>query len=106
MAAEVAQREIARVYDASLRPTRGGLERATREVGDAARSLEKMVGRARTRHEQRAWMLRTATFAAAAGLLAFPLLAFLLARALPFGDLPDSLAASALGGTAGRPVWG
>ena len=34
---------------------------------------------------------------AVVGLALFPLLGFPLARALPFGSLPDSLAASALG---------
>ena len=95
--AEVARREIARVYDGSLRPVRADLERATREVADAAQSLGVTVGQARSRREQRAWTSRIAAVAAAAGLAAFPLLAFPLARALPIGDLPDRLATSALG---------
>jgi len=93
----VARREIARVYDASLRPARGDLERATREVADAAHALQVALGRVRTREEQRAWIIRTAAIGAAVGLLAFPLLVFPLARFLPFGNLPDSLAVSALG---------
>ena len=97
MPAEVARREIARVYDASLRPACGDLDRATREVEDAARSLAATVGQARSRREQRAWVLRTAVLAAMAGFVAFPLLAFPLARALPMGDVPDRLAAAALG---------
>ena len=95
--AEVARREIARVYDASLRPARGNLERATREVLDAAHALHGAVGDTHRREEQRAWMIRTAAIGAAVGLLAFPLLVFPLARFLPFGNLPDSLAASVLG---------
>ncbi len=95
--AEVARREIARVYDASLRPARGDLERATREVADAAHALQVALGRVRTREEQRAWIIRTAAIGAAVGLLAFPLLVFPIARLLPFGSLPDGLAASALG---------
>jgi len=97
VSAEVARREIARVYDASLRPARGNLERATREVLDAAHALHGAAGHTRTREEQRAWMIRTAAIGAAVGLLAFPLLVFPLARLLPFGSLPDGLAASALG---------
>jgi hypothetical protein len=97
VSAEVARLEIARVYDASLRPARGDLERATREVLDAAHALHGARGRTRTHEEQRAWIIRTAAIGAAVGLLAFPLLVFPLARFLPFGNLPDSLAASALG---------
>jgi len=96
VSAEVARREIARVYDASLRPARGDLERATREVLDAAHALHGATNHARTREEQRAWIIRTAAIGAAVGLLAFPL-AFPIARVLPFGNLPDGLAASALG---------
>ena len=55
-----------------------------------------MFGRVRTREEQRAWIIRTAAIGAAVGLLAFPLLVFPIARLLPFGSLPDGLAASAL----------
>ncbi len=95
--AEVARREIARVYDASLRPARGDLERATREVLDAAHALHGATGHTRTGEEQRGWIIRTAAIGAAVGLLAFPLLVFPLARFLTFGDLPDGLAASALG---------
>ena len=95
--AEVARREIARVYDASLRPARGDLERATREVLDVAHALHGATGHTRTREEQRAWMIRTAAIGAAVGLLAFPLLVFPIARFLPFGNLPDGLAASTLG---------
>jgi hypothetical protein len=51
----------------------------------------------RTREEQRAWIIRTAAIGAAAGLLAFPLLVFPIARMVSFGNLPDGLAASALG---------
>jgi hypothetical protein len=95
--AEVARREIARVYDASLRPARGDLERATREVLDAAHALHGAAGHTRTREEQRGWIIRAAAIGAAVGLLAFPPLVFPIARLLPFGNLPDSLAASALG---------
>ena len=96
--AEVARREIARVYDASMRPVRGDLERAAREMQDAARRLEGTVGGARSRHEQQAWLVRIAILAGLAGFLSFPLLAFPLARMLPFGgELPDRLAVAALG---------
>jgi len=97
VSAELARREIARVYDASLRPARGDLERATREVADAAHALHGAAGHTRTREEQRAWIIRTAAIGAAAGLVIFPLFVFPLARFLPLGNLPDSLAASALG---------
>jgi len=69
--AEVARREIARVYDASLRPARGDLERAAREVQDAAHVLQGTIGRARDRREQRARILRTAAIAAAVGMATF-----------------------------------
>ncbi len=97
VSAEVARREIARVYDASLRPARGDLERATREVLDAAHALHGATGHTRMREEQRVWIIRTAAIGAAVGLLAFPLLVFPIARMAPFGNLPDGLAVSALG---------
>ncbi len=56
-----------------------------------------MTGQSRGVQEQRAWIISTAAIGAAVGLLAFPLLVFPLARFLPFGNLPDGLAASALG---------
>ena len=93
----MARREITRVYDTSLQPARGDLERATREVGDAAQSLAATVGQGRSRREQRAWVLRVGVLAAMAGFVVFPLLAFPFARALPMGDVPDRLAALALG---------
>ena len=95
--AEMVRREIARVYDASLRPVRGDLERAAREMQDAARRLEGTIGRARSRREQRAWLVRVAIIAGLAGFVIFPLLAFPLAPMLPFGELPDRLAVAALG---------
>ncbi len=63
---------------------------------DAAHALHGARGRTRTQEEQRAWIIRTAAIGAAVGLLAFPLLVFPIARLLPFGNLPDSLAALAL----------
>ena len=96
VSAEVARREIARVYDASLRPARGDLERATREVARGA-CPPRSDRPCPTREEQRAWIIRAATIGAAVGLLAFPLLVFPLARMVPFGNLPDELSASALG---------
>ncbi len=97
VSAEVARREIARVYDASLRPARGDLERATREVLDAAHALHGAIGHTHTREKQRAWIIRIAAIGVAVGLLAFPLLVFPIARMVPFGNLPDDLSASALG---------
>jgi hypothetical protein len=97
VSAEVARREIARVYDASLRPARGDLERATREVLDAAHALHGAAGHNRIREEQRAWIIRTAAIGAAVGLLAVPLLVFPIARMVPLGNLADGLAAFALG---------
>jgi hypothetical protein len=66
-------------------------------VLDAAHALHGTLRHARTREEQRAWIISIAAIGAAVGLLAFPLLVFPLARFLPFGNLPDGLAASALG---------
>jgi len=96
VSAEVARREIARVYDASLRPARGDLERATREVLDAAHALHGATGHTRTHEEQRVWIIRTAAIGAVVGLLAVPLLVFPIARTVPLGNLADGLAALAL----------
>jgi len=96
VSAEVARREIARVYDASLRPARGDLERATREVLDAAHALHGAASHTRTQDEQRVWIIRTAAIGAVVGLLAVPLLVFPIARTVPLGNLADGLAALAL----------
>ena len=56
-----------------------------------------MLGHARTREAQNWRLLEVAALGVAAGLILFPLLCFPLARILPFGSLPDRLAAAALG---------
>ena len=56
-----------------------------------------MLGSARTREAQNWRLLQAAAIGVVAGLILFPLLGFPLARNLPFGHLPDTLATAALG---------
>ena len=63
----------------------------------AAREVEAVLKSARTREHQNKRLVQAAVIGLGAGLVLFPLIGFPLARGLPFGSLPDSLAASALG---------
>ena len=74
LATEIARREIARVYDESLRPARLDLERSTREVLDAVNVVNGAVAKVRTGRGQRAWILRSSAIGLVVGLVAFPLL--------------------------------
>lgn len=98
LATEVARREIARVYDESLRPARLELERSTREVLDAVHVVDATVARVRTGREQRIRLVRVGAIGLAAGLIAFPLLVHPVARLLPASwGVPETVATSALG---------
>lgn len=102
LAPEIARREIARVYDESLRPARLDLERSTREVLDAVHIVNTAAAKVRTGREQRAWLVRASGIGLAAGLIAFPLLIHPIARLLPAAwGIPERIATSALG----RPGW-
>ena len=98
LATEIARREIARVYDESLRPARLDLERSTREVLDAVHVVNGAVAKVRTGRAQRVWVLRSGAIGLAAGLVAFPLLIHPVARLLPARwGIPERMATSALG---------
>lgn len=98
LAPEIARREIARVYDESLRPARLELERSTREVLDAVHVVNNAVAKVRTGREQRAWFMRAGAIGLAAGLVAFPLLVHPIARLLPVNwRIPEMIATSTLG---------
>lgn len=92
---EAYAREMGRARDTVLRPFRDGLESARREVIEAAVSLRDAVGAVREKEEQGRRLLWTAMGGAAAGLVAFPLLVFPIARWLP--GMSERLALSALG---------
>lgn len=72
-------------------------ESTAQAIQGTARVLEGMLGSARTRRAQNRRLVQAAAVGIAAGLVCVPLLGFPLARGLPFGSLPDTLAASALG---------
>lgn len=98
LATEIARREIARIYDESLRPARLDLERSTREVLDAVHLVNGAVAKVRTGRAQRVWVLRSSAIGLAAGLVAFPLLLHPVARLLPASwGIPERMATSALG---------
>ena len=58
---------------------------------------QAMLGSARTREAQNWRLLEAAVLGVVAGLILFPPLGFPIARNLPFGSLPDTLATAALG---------
>lgn len=98
LATEIARREIARVYDESLRPARLDLERSTREVLDAVHVVNGAMAKVRTSRAQRAGVLRSGAIGLVAGLVAFPLLLHPVARLLPaHWGIPERMATSALG---------
>ena len=65
-----------------------------------------MLGSARTREAQNWRLLQAAAIGVVAGLILFPLLGFPLARHLPIGHLPDTLATAALGEDGWSAAWG
>lgn len=90
----------ARVSHAIEQAGRGVLrdaEHTAQAIRGAAREVEAVLNSARTRAHQNRRLLQAAVIGLGAGLVLFPLIGFPLARGLPFGSLPDSLAASALG---------
>src|SRR3954470_11437527 len=66
-------------------------------ISGVSRDVQAMLGSARTREAQNWRLLEASTIGVVAGLILFPLLGFPLARNLPFGSLPDTLAAWAIG---------
>ena len=72
-------------------------EHTAQAVRGSARDLQAMLGSARSRQAQNGRLAQAAAIGAVLGLVLFLLVGFPLARALPFGSLPDTLAASALG---------
>ena len=94
----IARREIARVYDESLRPGRLDLERSTREVLDAVNVVNGAVAKVRTGRGQRAWILRSSAIGLVVGLVALPAAAPSGRRLLPaHWNIPERMATSALG---------
>lgn len=90
----------ARTAQAIEQAGRGALrdaESTAQAIRGTARDLESVLGSARSRQAQNRRLAQAVAIGVAAGLVLFPLAGFPLARALPFGSLPDSLAASALG---------
>lgn len=92
---EAYEREMGRTRESVLRPFRDGLESARREVIEAAVSLRDAVGVVREQRDQGRRLFWTAMGGVTAGLVAFPLVLFPLARWLPGAS--DALALAALG---------
>jgi hypothetical protein len=72
-------------------------EGAARAISWANQEAQAMIGSARTREAQNRRLLQAVAIGIAAGLILFPLLGFPIARNLPFGSLPDTLATAVLG---------
>jgi hypothetical protein len=92
------RRDLASAREAALRPAQDALQHASRELAMAAQRLDAANGLLRRERERGALLRRVAGIAALIGFMAFPLVAFPLARALPDGwRLPERLAAMAIG---------
>lgn len=92
--------QAARTAHAIEEAVRGPLreaERVARTVQGSAQAIEGALGSARVRQAQNGRLAQAGAVGAVLGLVLFPLVLFPLARALPLGSLPDTLAASALG---------
>ena len=87
----------ARVIEQSTRGSVRDAENLAQAIRSSAREIEAVLGSARTHKAQNRRLAQSVVVGIVAGLVLFPLLGFPLTRALPFGSLPDSLAASALG---------
>ena len=72
-------------------------EGTAQAIRGSARDIEAVLKSARTREAQNKRLAQVGAIGVVAGLILFPLLGFPLARGLPFGSLPDSLTALALG---------
>lgn len=81
----------------SVRGTLREAEGTAHAIRGSARDVEAVLKSARTRESQNKRLAQTGAIGLAVGFILFPLVGFPIARALPFGSLPDSLAASALG---------
>jgi hypothetical protein len=90
---EQVERAVAEASRKTLRDAEG----AARAISGASQDVQAMLGYARTREAQNWRLLQAAAIGVVAGLTLFPLLGFPIARILPFGSLPDRLAAAALG---------
>lgn len=87
----------AQAIEGSIRGTLRDAEGTAHAIRSSARDVEAVLKSARSREGQNKRLAQAGAIGMVVGLVLFPLLGFPLARALPFGSLPDSLAASALG---------
>lgn len=98
MSPEEFQRDMAYAREAALRPVQDALRDASRELAMAAQRLDAANGLLRRERVRGALLRKVAGVAALIGFLAFPIVAFPAARALPDGwKLPEKLAAMAIG---------
>ena len=86
--------QLRRATDEAARPAAAELQRAQTMTG----TLERALGRIRTREEQRRWLWRAGIGGMAAGVLVWALLLLPIARTLPESwHLPEKLAAGVVG---------
>jgi hypothetical protein len=90
---EQVERAVAEASRKVLRDDEG----VARAISWANQEAQAMLGSARTCEAQNWRLLEMAALGVVVGLIVFPLLGFPLARNLPFGHLPDTLATAALG---------
>lgn len=88
----------AQAIEAAARGSLRDAESVSQAIRGSARDIEVVLGSARTREVQTRRLVQATAVGVVAGLVLFPLLGFPLARGLPFGSLPDTLAVSAVGG--------
>lgn len=87
----------AQAIEQSVRGTLRDAEGTAHAIRGSARDVEVVLKSARAREAQNKRLAQAGAIGVVLGLFLFPLVGLPLARALPFGSLPDSLAASALG---------
>src|SRR4051795_8961049 len=89
--------QLERAVTNASREARREAEDLVQGISTVSRDAQVMLGSARTREAQNWSLAQAAVLGVVAGLILFPLLGFPIARNLPFGSLPDSLATAALG---------
>jgi len=89
--------QVERAVAKASREARREAEDLVQGISAVYQQAQAMLASARSREAQNWWLAQAAVLGVVVGLILFPLLGFPLARNLPFGSLPDTLAAWAIG---------
>src|SRR4051795_11267805 len=85
--------QLERAVTNASREARREAEDLVQGISAVYQQAQAMLASARSREAQNWWLAQAAVLGVVVGLILFPLLGFPLARNLPFGSLPDTLAA-------------